>query len=45
MEMAGWMMAGQIKFREHVVDGIESFPEAFGMLFAGTNFGKLVIKV
>ena len=45
MEMAGWMMSGQIKFREHVVDGIESFPEAFDMLFAGTNFGKLVIKV
>ena len=39
------MVAGQIKFREHVVEGIESFPEAFDMLFAGTNFGKLVIKV
>jgi hypothetical protein len=45
MEMAGWMMSGQLKFKEHVVDGIESFPEAFDMLFAGTNFGKLVIKV
>ena len=45
MEMAGWMMSGQLKFKEHVVDGIESFPQAFDMLFAGTNFGKLVIKV
>ncbi len=37
--------AGTLKFREHVVEGIECFPEAFDMLFAGRNQGKLLIKM
>ena len=36
---------GELIFREHVVDGIESFPQAFEMLFNGGNQGKLLIKV
>lgn len=36
---------GELIFREHVVDGIESFPQAFEMLFSGGNQGKLLIKV
>ncbi|MBX9614354.1 MAG: NADP-dependent oxidoreductase [Caulobacteraceae bacterium] len=45
MEMAGWVAAGKLRFREHVVEGIECFPTAFNMLFTGQNFGKLVIRV
>ncbi len=45
MEMAGWMGEGRLVFREHIVDGVESFPEAFKMLFTGANDGKLVIRV
>ena len=44
-EMAGWMHAGKLKFREDVQEGIERFPEVFNMLFTGENFGKLVLKV
>ena len=44
-EMAGWMHAGKLKFREDVQVGIERFPEVFNMLFTGENFGKLVLKV
>ncbi len=36
---------GELIFREHIVDGIEKFPESFEMLFSGGNQGKLLIKV
>ncbi len=44
-EMAGWMAAGRLKSREHIVEGIETFPETLLMLFAGENTGKLVLAV
>ncbi|HEY5757264.1 MAG TPA: NADP-dependent oxidoreductase [Steroidobacter sp.] len=44
-EMAGWLKSGQLKTREDVVDGLETFPETLLKLFSGENFGKLVIKV
>lgn len=36
---------GELIFREHIVEGIESFSKAFEMLFTGGNQGKLLIKV
>ena len=36
---------GSLKFREHIVEGIENFPEAFDMIFDGRNNGKLLLKV
>lgn len=44
-EMAGWLKSGQLKTREDIVDGLETFPETLLKLFSGENFGKLVIKV
>ncbi|GGY82836.1 NADP-dependent oxidoreductase [Marinobacter zhanjiangensis] len=44
-DMAAWMKDGRLKHREHVVEGIEKFPEHLMMLFRGENFGKLVLKV
>jgi NADPH-dependent curcumin reductase CurA len=44
-EMAGWIAQGKLIEKEHVVDGIETFPETLLMLFKGENFGKLVLKV
>ena len=44
-EMAGWMANGQLKSKEDVVDGLETFPETLMTLFNGENFGKLVLKV
>jgi len=35
----------RIKFREHIVEGIENFPDAFDMIFEGKNHGKLLLKV
>lgn len=44
-EMAGWMVAGKLKSREYVVEGLETFPETLLKLFSGENTGKLVLKV
>jgi len=44
-EMAGWMAAGQLKTREDIVEGLETFPETLLKLFKGENTGKLVLKV
>lgn len=44
-DMAGWMAQGRLKSREHIVDGIENFPETLLKLFSGENQGKLMIRV
>ena len=44
-ELGGWIAEGKIRAREHVVEGIDTFPETLNKLFTGENFGKLVIKV
>jgi hypothetical protein len=44
-EMAGWMATGQLKSREDIVEGLETFPDTLLRLFRGENTGKLVLKV
>ena len=44
-EMAGWLAKGQLKSKEHIVEGLETFPETLMKLFNGENFGKLILKV
>jgi NADPH-dependent curcumin reductase CurA len=44
-DMAGWIGSGRLKTKEHIVEGIDTFPEALLMLFKGENLGKLVLKV
>ncbi|MBW3503940.1 MULTISPECIES: NADP-dependent oxidoreductase [unclassified Pseudomonas] len=44
-EMAGWLAKGQLTSKEHIVEGLESFPESLMKLFSGENFGKLVLKL
>ena len=39
------LLKGQLKSKEHIVEGLESFPESLAKLFSGENFGKLVLKV
>ena len=43
--MQAWVSAGQIKYREDIVSGIENAPQAFLGLLEGRNFGKLVVRV
>jgi len=44
-EMAGWVAAGEIKYRTHVVDGLEHAPDALNLLFTGGNTGKVIVAV
>jgi NADPH-dependent curcumin reductase CurA len=40
-----WVSDGAIKYREDVIEGLESAPEALRRLFEGRNFGKLLVRV
>ena len=44
-DLSTWMGEGKLTTREHVLEGIECFPEAVKMLFAGQNRGKLLIRL
>lgn len=44
-QMASWIAEGKLIAKEHVVVGLETFPDTLLMLFKGENFGKLVLKV
>ncbi len=44
-DMQQWLKAGQIKYREQVIDKLENAPQAFIGLLEGKNFGKVVIKM
>lgn len=44
-DMSQWLGTGQIKYREHMVEGLENAPNAFIGMLEGQNFGKLVVRV
>jgi len=43
-DLSAWVADGSLHHREHVVDGIERFPETLRMLFDGQNHGKLLLR-
>lgn len=45
VDLLTWESEGKIQFKEHILQGIDKFPEAVGMVFAGKNHGKLMIKL
>ena len=44
-DMAEWIKAGKITWKETVENGIERAPDAFIKLFAGENMGKMLVKL
>jgi NADPH-dependent curcumin reductase CurA len=44
-QLAEWVMAGKIKYREDVVDGLDNVLPTFLRLFEGSNNGKLVLRI
>jgi len=45
-ELSGYLQGGRMTSREDVVEGgVQAFPDALLRLFAGRNFGKLILKV
>ena len=44
-DMGAWIAAGQIKWQETIIDGIEHAPRAFIGLFRGENSGKMLVRL
>src|SRR5437660_8574456 len=44
-QLGGWLREGSMKFKMHIVEGVENVPTAFSGIFTGENFGKTVVKV
>lgn len=45
IEIGPRVAAGDIKYKEDIVDGIENAPAAFIGMLTGKNFGKLLVKI
>ncbi len=43
--IGAWLAEGRLRYRFHVVDGLANAPAALGMLFDGSNEGKLLVRV
>ncbi len=44
-DLSDWMMAGKVKTRDTVYEGIDQTPDAFMGLFSGANIGKMLVKL
>jgi NADPH-dependent curcumin reductase CurA len=44
-DMIQWLRAGNVKYREDIVDGLENAVAAFQGLLSGRNFGKLLVRL
>jgi NADPH-dependent curcumin reductase CurA len=44
-ELAGWLSAGDLRYRETVTDGLEHAPRAFIGMLKGENLGKQLVKL
>jgi NADPH:quinone reductase len=44
-QLVQWMLAGKLKYREEIVDGLDNVLPAFHRLFNGSNQGKLVLRI
>jgi NADPH-dependent curcumin reductase CurA len=44
-QLAQWVMSGELKYREEVVDGLDNVLPTFLRLFDGSNQGKLIIRI
>lgn len=45
VEVKSWVESGQLKVREDIIEGLDSFPAALIGLLAGENIGKRMVKV
>jgi NADPH-dependent curcumin reductase CurA len=43
--LAEWVRAGSLKYREDILDGLESCPDAIAGLYRGENLGKRLIRL
>lgn len=44
-DLVPWMLAGKLKYKLHVVDGLEQAADALKLLYTGGNSGKLMVRI
>jgi NADPH-dependent curcumin reductase CurA len=44
-ELEGWVRAGQIRYREDILEGLAQAPAAIAGLYRGENLGKRLIRI
>ncbi|MGU3498758.1 NADP-dependent oxidoreductase [Mycobacterium sp. C31M] len=44
-DLADWIESGQLRWKDHVVQGLAAAPEAMHRLFTGDHDGKLIVQV
>jgi NADPH-dependent curcumin reductase CurA len=44
-KLTPYVMAGKIKYRSHVLEGLESAIDGLNLFFTGANKGKLIVKL
>lgn len=44
-KLASWMLEGKLKYKLHVVDGLENALSALKLLYTGGNDGKLMVRI
>jgi NADPH-dependent curcumin reductase len=44
-EITPLVHCGRIRYREHVVEGLEAAPQAFIAMLEGQNFGKTLVRI
>ena len=44
-ELAAWVRAGKIRYREDILEGIEQAPDSIAGLYRGENLGKRLIRI
>jgi NADPH-dependent curcumin reductase CurA len=43
--LTGWIESGELKYREHIVDGLEAMPALFCAQLRGEIFGRALARV
>jgi NADPH-dependent curcumin reductase CurA len=44
-QLGAWAAEGKLRWRDHLVDGLDRAPDALNMLFTGENTGKVIVQV
>jgi NADPH-dependent curcumin reductase len=44
-DMQAWLREGRVRYREELIEGLESAPRGLMGMLQGDNFGKLVVRV
>ena len=44
-QLTSYVMSGKVKYRSHVLEGLESAIHGLNLFFAGGNRGQLIVKL